>query len=50
MKNQTVHYKNKWCKIVSIDTYYALQSISGKYNDQYFLTLSEAYKAIGIIK
>lgn len=43
-------YQNKWCKIVSIGTYYVLQSKSGKYNDQYFLTSTEAYKAIGIVK
>ena len=43
-----VIYQNKWCKIVSIGTYYVLQSKSGKYNDQYFSTLDAAKKAIGI--
>ncbi len=41
-------YENKWCKIIQKDTFYILQSKSQKYNDQYFLTLSEVYKAIGI--
>ncbi len=40
-------YQNKWCKIVSVNTYYVLKSKIGRYNDRYFLTLSEAYKAIG---
>lgn len=43
----TIIYQNKWCKIVNVSTYYILQSKSGKYNDQYFQTLSAAYKAIG---
>lgn len=41
-------YKNKWCKILNIGTIYILKSKSDKYNDQYFQTLSAAYKAIGI--
>lgn len=48
MKKQEIHYENKWCKIVSKDTFYVLQSKSDKYNDQYFQTLSEAKKSIGI--
>ena len=48
MKKQEIHYENKWCKIVSIDTYYVLQSKSDKYNDQYFQTLSDAKRSIGI--
>ena len=43
-----VLYKNKWCRIVSKGTYYILESKSNKYNDQYFLTSAEAFKAIGI--
>lgn len=45
---ETIIYQNKWCKIVNISTYYVLKSKSGKYNDQYFLSLSDAYKSIGI--
>lgn len=44
----TLIYQNKWCKIVQKDTFYILSSKSDKYNDQYFLTLAEAYKKIGI--
>lgn len=44
MKKSDIHYENKWCRIVSIDTYYAIQSKSDKYNSQYFLTLDEAKK------
>lgn len=44
----TIVYQNKYCKIVSNVGYYILQSKTGKYNDQYFLTLADAYKAIGI--
>ena len=42
-------YQNKWCKIISEGTYYILKSKIGKYNDQYFFTLADAKKAIGII-
>jgi hypothetical protein len=42
-----IHYKNKWCKIVSNGNYYVLQSKSAKYNDQYFFTLQSALNAIG---
>lgn len=41
-------YENNWCRIVSVSTYYILQSKSGKYNDQYFLTFTAAKKAIGL--
>jgi hypothetical protein len=44
----TLIYQNKFCKIVQKDTFYVLMSKSDKYNDQYFLTLTEAYKKIGI--
>ena len=44
----TTIYQNKFCKIVSKETFYILQSKSNKYNDQYFTTLDEAYRAIGI--
>ena len=40
-------YQNKWCRIIAKGTYYILQSKSGKYNDQYFLTLTEAKRVIG---
>lgn len=43
-------YKNKWCKLMSIGTTYILKSLSNKYNDQYYSTLSDAYRAIGITK
>lgn len=43
-----VLYENKWCLIVSKGTSYALHSKSAKYNDQYFVTLADAKKAIGI--
>ncbi len=42
-------YENKWCKIVQKDTFYILQSKLDKYNDQYFTTLEQAKKSIGII-
>lgn len=41
-------YQNNWCKIVARGTYYVLVSKSGKYNDQYFLTLDSALKTIGV--
>jgi hypothetical protein len=44
----SVIYQNKWCKIVSKGTIYILKSKAGKYNDQYFQTAEQAYKAIGI--
>jgi hypothetical protein len=44
----TILYQNKWAKIVQKDTFYILQSKSGKYNDQYFTTIESAFKAIGI--
>ena len=48
MKNDITLFENKWCKIINRDTFYILKSKSNKYNDQYFLTLSDAKKAIGI--
>jgi len=41
-------YQNAWCKIALKGTIYVLISKTDKYNDQYFLTLDAAYKAIGI--
>ncbi len=41
-------YENKWCKIVSKGTIYILKSKHGKYKDQYFQTLDQAFKAIGV--
>lgn len=43
-----VLYQNKWCKIILKGTYYILQSKSGKYNDQYFFTLTDALASIGV--
>ena len=40
-------YKNKWCKIICIDTYYYIQYKDG-YKAAYFLTIRDAYKYIGI--
>lgn len=48
MKKQDVLYENKWCRIISKDTFYVLQSKSNKYNDQYFQTADQAQKAVGI--
>ena len=42
-------YENKWCRIIYNGTLVVLQSKSDKYNDQYFNTLEEAKKSIGII-
>lgn len=44
----TILFQNKWCKIILRGTYYILQSKGGKYNDQYFPTLDQAKKSIGI--
>ena len=43
----TIEYQNKWCKIISRDGFYVLQSKADKYNDQYFLTLDSALIYIG---
>lgn len=43
-----VLFENKWCRIVSKGTIYVLQSKSGKYNDQYFNSLTAAKNYIGI--
>lgn len=43
-----IAYQNKWCRIVCVSTYYVLQSKTGKYNDQYFNTLPDALKYIGV--
>jgi hypothetical protein len=39
-------FNNKYFRIVSVNTYYVLQTKGGG-NDRYFFTLQEAYKAIG---
>jgi len=41
-------YKNKWCKIDSKGGYYILKSLSGKYNDSYFLGLPELCNNAGL--
>jgi len=42
-------YQNNWCKIISKDTLIILKSKKGNYNDQYFLSLDDALKAIGVL-
>jgi len=49
---ETIHYKNKYCKIVSpeyMPGVYKVVSLKNKYNDQYFTTLEQAKKSIGLI-
>lgn len=41
-------HRNKWCMILQRGGVYILRSNSGKYNDQYFRTSTDALKAIGI--
>jgi len=43
-----IAYENKWCRIIYKGTLVVLQSKSDKYNDQYFTTLEQAKKHIGI--
>lgn len=43
-----IAYENKWCRIIYKDTLVVLQSKSDKYSDQYFTTLEQAKKYIGI--
>lgn len=43
-----IAYQNKWCRIIYKGTLVVLQSKSDKYNDQYFTTLEQAKKYIGI--
>ena len=45
----TIAFENKWCRIVYKGTLVVLQSKFEKYNDQYFNTLEEAKKYIGVI-
>lgn len=45
---EEIVYQNKWCKIVYRGTLVVLVSKSGKYNDQYFNTVVEAKKSIGV--
>lgn len=47
MKEET---KNSWCKIVLVETYYVLKSKLGRYNDQFYLTLDDAYKHAGVLQ
>ena len=47
--NTDIIYQNKWCKIIFKGTLIVLQSKSGKYNDQYFTSIEQAKKSIGII-
>ena len=48
MKTEEIAYQNKFCKIVYRGTLIILVSKSGKYSDQYFTTLEQAKKSIGI--
>ena len=48
MSRVKLEYQNQWCKIVSNGEYYILKSLTGKYNDQYFITLDLALRAIGL--
>ena len=41
-------YQNKWCKIVYRGTLIVLVSKKDIYNDQYFTTIEQAKKSIGI--
>ena len=45
---EEIVYQNKWCKIVYRGTLVVLVSKSGKYNDQYFNTIQDAKKSIGL--
>ncbi len=49
MKKDEIIYQNNWCKIVFRGTLIVLVSKPNKYNDQYFNSLDEAKKYIGII-
>ena len=44
MKNKIL-YQNNWCKIVNIDTYYAVRS---RHGDVYFDTFEKALTSIGV--
>ncbi len=46
--NEEIVYQNKWCKIVYRGTLIVLVSKQDKYNDQYFTTVEQAKKSIGI--
>ena len=46
--NTDIIYQNKWCKIVFKGTLIVLQSKNGKYNDQYFTSIEQAKKSIGV--
>jgi hypothetical protein len=46
--NEEIIYQNKWCKLVYKGTLIVLISKQDKYNDQYFNTLTEAKKYIGL--
>ena len=47
MKDEII-FQNKWCKIVYRGTLIVLVSKHDKYNDQYFNSLAEAKRSIGI--
>lgn len=47
MKDEII-FQNKWCKIVYRGTLIVLVSKQDKYNDQYFNSLAEAKRSIGI--
>lgn len=50
-KKEKIVFQNKWCRVVLIDNtmgVYKLVSKSGKYNDQYFTSLSDLEKSIGM--
>jgi hypothetical protein len=49
MKNSNIIYQNNWCRLIFKGTLIVLQSKSGKYNDQYFTSIDQAKKSIGII-
>jgi len=48
MNNSNIIYQNKWCKIIFRGTLIVLVSKSNKYNDQYFTSVEQAKKSIGI--
>lgn len=48
MRNEDIIYQNKFCRIIFKGTLIVLQSKSGKFEDQYFNSLAEAKKSIGV--
>lgn len=49
MNNDVIVYENKLFRIVNRDTFYVLQDKEDKSDDQYFTTLPQAKKYIGVI-